>query len=246
MFEIIKLIKRPRNAIYLRMLSTKLSALLGFATDATECAKKALEAFSDWEVLIGTLRRTIFDKQGAVPPPPPSPPVRPPLAIPRIPILPAPDVSINLVRSASRDDPLWAELPELEASIRRLYGFVTYNADGIGFPGILATINGGAYITRLQYRLLEHQTRLATSRTTDIAYTCGIMRSLTDILAVTTPLSLSWMVGLTISRSQQGWWPQLPLPSQQPQFGYLGCFQHGVRWPALSGRLINWACFAVI
>lgn len=178
------------------MLATKLHALVGFSTDCTEWAKKAHKAFSDWEALIGTLRRTIFDKQGAVPPPPTTPPAQtppaqPPLAIPKIPTLPAPaEYYMKFVRSATSEDPIWGELPGLVASIRRLYGLVTYNADGIGFPAILESIDGKAYITSLRYRFLDHQSPLVTNRITEIAYTCGIIPILGNLVAVSTPVSL--------------------------------------------------------
>lgn len=91
---------------------------------------------------------------------------------------------IDLVRSARVDDPIWGELPGIEACLRRLYGFISYDANGVRFPGILTAAHGAAYLPILREAIREHARRLSTHRKTDLAHTCGILMMLDGILSV--------------------------------------------------------------
>lgn len=150
------------------------------ATEATACATKAHKAFDDWKTLITALRQAILDKQNAVP-------SQPSLPTPTIPNLPAPPEAIStLVSRASASDPVWAELPDIEALYRRFYGFLAYGAGGISYPAVGTTQLGREYLADMRSKLQAHDLKLDRTLPTTIAKTCDIAIIVQDLAVFVT------------------------------------------------------------
>lgn len=115
-----------------------------------------------------------------------------------MPTLAAPTAATtNFVNAATADDPIWAVLPDIEACVRRFYGLVNFGASGIAYPAFVTSDLGRAYIAALAYKFDGFAQRLNHSRPDQIAVTCGILRLLDQLAAVSSLIYVCTIKPLT-------------------------------------------------